>query len=247
MPVTGDISDKAVVVWLDDGNTLGAFTQSIAVLAVHSTFSGSLDAAPTRLQWGPQLDTGRNRFVDKFIDQTDAGWMLMIDSDMRFDPDVLDRLLATARATPTLNGMPPITSGLTWLYDQEKGQLPSAVRRDPDTGLPMNLVPSDFSEPGEILDVDGTGAACLLVHRDVYLDLGRNPFDRIKIDDIWVSEDYSFGLKARDAGHRIIVDTGVTFDHGKLQFMTRESYDSQAVRVVDNSEEPLIGPVEVVA
>lgn len=235
--LNGEINDKAVVVWLDDGNTLGAFTQSLVVLGVHSTFSGELDAAPTRLQWGPQLDTGRNRFVDKFIEQTTAGWMLMVDSDMRFDPDVLDRLLATARATPTINGMPPITSGLTWLYDREKGQLPSAVRRDPDTGLPMNLVPSDFGEEGEILDVDGTGAACLLVHRDVYLDLGRNPFDRIQIDDVWVSEDYSFGLKARDAGHRIIVDTGVTFDHGKLQFMTRESYDAQAVRLADGSTE----------
>ena len=222
------MSGLSVVAWLDHGDVRGAFTASLVALTAYSTVHGLLDAAPARLEHGPVLDVGRNRLVAKFLDQTDADWLLMVDGDMAFYPDVLERLLRTARLTPTLLDTPAIVSGLAYTSTEETGQR-AAMYRLNDDGHPATV---DTWDDGEVIDVDATGAACLLVHRDVYVDLMPGPFDRIELDGHLLGEDFSFGLTARKAGHRIVVDTGVEFRHIKYGFLDTDSYRRQQERVV---------------
>ncbi len=231
--------NTAVVAWLDHGDTRGVFTACMVALGVYSTVNRHLAAAPVRLEHGPLLDVGRDKLVDKFITQTDADWLLMVDSDMAFEPDALQRLLDTANTTPTLLDTPPIVSGLAYSSTLETGQYPAmykrdAVRRDGtsyDDDYPRSFY--DW-ELGDIVDVDATGAACLLVHRDVYMGMREDDrsvaFDRtIRLDGRLLGEDMAFGLKARELGHRIVVDTGVEFRHIKYGFLDHDSYLRQEI------------------
>ena len=209
----------ALVAWMDHGDTKGAFTQSLVNLGFYSTIKELLAGAPRRLEHGPTLDTGRNLMVDKFL-ETDAAWLLMIDADMTFDPDALGRLIKTAETTPTLLDTPPIVSGLAYTKTYTDGQHPAMYRLD-DDGLTQPF--TDWTL-GDVVDVDATGAACLLVHRDVYLDLLPGPFDRYRLAGRMLGEDIAFGLNARKKAHRIVVDTGVEFRHLKLGYLDHASW-----------------------
>ena len=74
--------------------------------------------------------------------------------------------------------------------------------------------------------MDATGAACLLVHRDVFAKTERW-FDRRQIDGEWVGEDLSFCLKVREAGYDVLVDTALEFDHLRAGRMNWETYESR--------------------
>ena len=58
----------------------------------HSIGAGILGGT-IRIDSGPILDVGRNRLAAAFLD-TSAEWLLMVDTDMTFPPDALERLLA---------------------------------------------------------------------------------------------------------------------------------------------------------
>src|SRR5206468_643087 len=45
---------------------------------------------------GANITNARNEVVDAFLDQHDADWLWFIDTDMTFDPDILDRLVKAA-------------------------------------------------------------------------------------------------------------------------------------------------------
>ncbi len=217
--------NRAVVGWLDHGDTRGAFTACVVALGVYSTVNQHLDAAPVRLEWGPLLDVGRDRLVEKFLTQTDSDWLLMVDSDMAFEPDALARLLDTAKSTKTLLDTPAIVSGLAYSSTIETGQYPAMYKLN-EKGYPLSFY--DW-EKGDVVDVDATGAACLLVHREVYMTMP-HAFDRtIRIDGRLLGEDMAFGLKARELGHRIVVDTNIEFRHIKYGFLDHDSYLRQQV------------------
>ena len=211
--------NRAVVGWLDHGDVRGAFTACLAALTAYSTVNRHLDAAPARLEHGPLLDVGRDKLVTKFLTQTDADWLLMIDGDMAFEPDALARLLDRANSTKTLMDTPAIVSGLAYSSTLETGQYPAMYKLN-DDGYPQAF--TDWQK-GDIVDVDASGAACLLVHRDVYLGMP-NAFDRtLRMDGHLLGEDIAFGLKARALGHRIVVDTNVEFRHIKYGYLDHDS------------------------
>ncbi len=231
------MANGAVVGWLDHGDTRGAFTACLVALTAYSTVNGHLDAAPARLEWGPLLDVGRDRLVEKFLTQTDADWLLMVDSDMAFEPDALGLLLDRAKSTKTLLDTPAIVSGLAYSSTIETGQYPAMYKVN-DDGYPQAFY--DWRK-GDVVDVDATGAACLLVHREVFMTMP-HAFDRTeRIDGRLLGEDMAFGLKARKLGHRIVVDTNVEFRHIKYGFldhdsMVRQDQARDAVKAQEQAE-----------
>ena len=216
------MEEKAVVGWTDHGLTRGEFTASLADLVAYSIVN-RVYAGKLRLEYGPVMDTARNLLVEQFL-ETPADWLLQIDTDHSYAPSVLHELLEVARSAPTLVGTPPpIVSGLTWGYLLDRGQYPVVYRLD-DEGHPRIAYDTDWTR-GDVIDVDTTGAACLLVHRDVFGKMEHGTwFDRMQIDGKWVGEDLSFGLRAREGGNRIICATGVEFKHIKAGFLDWNSY-----------------------
>lgn len=172
---------------------------------------------------------GRNEITAAFL-ASDAEWLWFVDTDMGFSPDTVDRLIESAKA----NG-----SGVT-------GALCFAQQRDTDLaaapfhGQYFRIVPTlyEFTEVKETGEkgwrtinryqrnawqqVAGTGAACLLIHRDAAEAVGPDPFQPITLPDgggkdtpRTYSEDLSFCIRAAAAGVTVAVDTSVKTTHHK--------------------------------
>lgn len=170
---------------------------------------------PTRGFPGDGLIRARNAAV-KHLLSSDAEWLWTLDTDIGFPAGCLARLLAHT-------GTHRIVSGLyyTVLERGDDGMgAPSDWRPLP---LAMKRVGNGFQEYGGytdgLMEVDGVGAGCLLVHRDVFTSIG---------DDGWYDllgtwgEDFSFCVRAADAGHKILCDPTIPLTHHKQIWLRTE-------------------------
>jgi GT2 family glycosyltransferase len=191
---------------------------------------GSLD-----MEGGATIARNRNRLVDMFLKESDADWLLQIDTDMVFDPDLVERLVEAAHPVDR-----PIVGGLCFavMNDQSRTIWPTLYAFVPGVQRLRRLTqyPADT-----LIPVSGTGAACLLVHRTVLEAMrdARTPegrlrfppprpwFDETKFYEIGddgqaiqetgdeYSEDLSFCLRAQALGFAVHVHTGVRLGHVK--------------------------------
>jgi GT2 family glycosyltransferase len=185
---------------------------------VHARFMTSvLDAVDRRgyayieEESGPNLSGARNRLVSRFL-ESEAEWLFMVDTDIVFRDDVIERLL--------LNGA-SIVSAMVYV-DGDK-PFPMAYRRlaDVSVGMPLFMAMDEWQE-GSCVEVDAVGAGCLLVHRDVYSDIARRIpnraalwFQETVIGERLIGEDISFCMKASQLGYKIFIDTSVNVGHIK--------------------------------
>lgn len=176
------------------------------------------------------IASARSEIAHYFLNSTDSEWLFMVDSDMSFGPDTVDRLVQSAE-----------TNNVKIL-----GALCFAQKRDPDLQQgPYHVVRyriqptiyqyAEVKQTGEkgfqsitkykrdaFQEVSGTGAACILIHRDVLKDLGADPFYPITDPNAGgngtsrsFGEDLSFCIRVAAAGHRIGVDTSIKTAHYK--------------------------------
>jgi hypothetical protein len=171
---------------------------------------------------GPNIARARNALTRAFL-ATNAEWLLTVDTDMVFAPDVLDRLIAAADPVlrpvmgafclmqETLDG-----EGLPTLYEVAEGVNGLGFARYTEW-------PDDA-----VIRVGATGTGCLLVHRGVFEILDA---DERTHDDVWpwfreaslhgrpIGEDFTFMLRCGVAGIPIHVHTGVRVGHIKSTMM----------------------------
>lgn len=183
----------------------------------------------------------RNTIAENFLN-TPAEWLFMVDTDMGFQSDIVERLIASAEANNAL-----VVGALA--FAQKAAALPETSLR----ARRLKLVPTlyDYVELGEekgfrpravyVRDafqwVDGTGAACILIHRDALTAVGPDPFRPILVPDALpggrareFSEDLSFCARLANAGVAIGVDTSVKTTHHKGGiFLDEETYRAQEV------------------
>jgi hypothetical protein len=171
----------------------------------------------------------RSEIAAYFLAHTDAEWLFMVDSDMGFAADTVDRMVASAEA----NSVPVL------------GALAFAQKQDPDLApgdfgaVRMRIQPTLYSYQeranGErgfqsitkyrrdaFQHVAGTGAACLLIHREALAAVGPEPF--MPVTDPLAgghgtprtfSEDLSFCIRVQAAGLDMGVDTSIKTTHYK--------------------------------
>ncbi len=177
------------------------------------------------------LPQARNRVVEHFL-RGKAAWLWLIDTDMGFGPDTVERLLAAADPETR-----PIIGGLCFAQrelgdDGYGGQqtIPTPTIFDWHTdGNGMGAFEVRVAyERDALVRCDGTGAACLLIHRGVLerIQVAHGPawFDRIPARDGSVGEDLSFCMRARELGIPIHVHTGVRTTHMKTLWLAEEHY-----------------------
>lgn len=175
--------------------------------AIHSVY-------PTR-GFTNGLVQARNDAVKHFL-ASDAEWLWTLDTDIGFPPDCLVRLLAHG------NGY-RVVSGLYYTvleYGSDGMGAPAEWRPLP---LAMRREGSGFRELDSYegaVEVDGVGAGCLLVHREVFeaIDMGDGWYDQI---GTW-GEDFSFCERARSRGYRILCDTTIPLTHHKQIWLRHE-------------------------
>lgn len=166
---------------------------------------------------GPNISRSRNMLVAGFLEDFDAPWLFMADTDMLFAADTLDRLIAAADPAER-----PVVGGLCFTENPGGPPLPTLyeLTRDGD-GQPAFARHETWPDDG-LVRVTATGAACLLIHRDALEAAGKvsgDPaapwFRESVIGCALVGEDLTFCLRCGVAGIPVHVHTGVRAGHMK--------------------------------
>jgi len=166
------------------------------------------------------LAKARNRLVDEFLhndDYAECEWLWFCDTDMVFPPETLHRMIARAMQCDI-----KILGALCVIVTSD-GPVPTLFIDHPDT---ITQVLLDW-EPDQVGEVAATGTGCILIHRSVLTDLfdksggSKNCWFNFDVRTgengaEWaLGEDVSFCLRAREAGHKVYVDTTMHVGHHK--------------------------------
>lgn len=177
----------------------GVFADSLAALMRANTYG--LIAR----ECGPDVAGGRNAVADEFL-QGPGGWLLWLDADMVFAPDLARRLLGVAHPKKR-----PVVSALACVAPRGGHVHPNVYSFDPDTcqawvdeGLPAD----------QLVEVDATGLACTLIHRTVLERVTREFGPPFALDGT-NGEDLSFMARVRALGIPVHVHTGIHAGHEK--------------------------------
>lgn len=178
---------------------------------------------------------GRNAIAGKFLDETDCEWLFMVDSDMGFAADTVDRLIDSADPTER-----PVVGGLCFslrrdtageFYGQKYVVVPTCyefVDSEDEVGFRSII---DYPRDS-MLQVGGTGAACLIIHRNALVAV-RDKFGPTWFDPITYpgggptfSEDLSFCVRLAACDLPVWVNTGIRTTHDKHGvFLDEDEYD----------------------
>lgn len=182
-------------------------------------------------QSGPRIAETRTRIVTQFLDSEPlarAQWLVMVDSDMVFTHDDVHDLLE--RADPVER---PILGGLCFAGQSVDTMWPTLYRATrPTPGGPIDMEKIRDYPAGQMVEVDATGAAFLVVHRGVLERMreafpGAYPWFVEGHVDSWGrphGEDIAFCLRAKSLGYPVHVDTRVRVGHVKQIILTEELY-----------------------
>lgn len=213
--------------FLDPGHWSHCFGQSLIDLYLGDAFG-----AKRMVPHGKQLRdnaqaggivAGRNSIAATFLDDTECEWLFMVDSDMGFAADTVERLIESADQTAR-----PVVGGLCFslrresageFYGQKYVVTPTCyeyVDADDEVGFRSII---DYPRDA-VFPVAATGAACLLIHRMVLARMralgGDHWFDPIAHPAGKVfSEDLSFCLRLAALDIPLHVDTSVRTTHDK--------------------------------
>jgi GT2 family glycosyltransferase len=181
-----------------------------------------------------RIPAGRNDITEAFLDRSEAEWLWMVDADMGFAPDTVDRLVESADKYQR-----PVLGGLC--FGQKRVATgPGHVERfapfptiyqfeERETEVGFRIV-TDYPRD-TVVPVGATGAACLLIHRTV-LELVRK-----RVGDGWwdpivhpkgttFSEDMSFCIRVAAVGKTVHVDTSVKTSHHKNVYLDEEWFEA---------------------
>lgn len=210
--------DHAVVGYVHPGTVRAEFCASLLATAMEGRTP--LDSVLT-LESGPNISTARNKLVRDFLDRQRAPWLLMVDTDMVFGADVLDRLVADADPVDR-----PVLGALCFSLDA--GMLvPTMYELTEAEGGRAAFVRYERWPEDACVRVTATGAACLLLHRSA--------LERVEkaVGDVaapWfretaagpmalMGEDMTFCLRCAAADVPVYVHTGVRVGHMKTTML----------------------------
>lgn len=200
-----------------------------------------------------RLGAARNQAVKKFLEHTTAEWLLFVDSDMGFEPDLIERLLSAADPEER-----PVVGGLCFaqrFYGIGPGEAvrtlwqPTLYTRVTYGDGKVSWDPAYNYSSDAVVKVDGSGAACVLIHRTVLERIDGGWFTPLVIGEgpEHAGEDISFFERLYGLGVPVYVNTAAKTSHMKEQWFTEADYTdlrspaSSAVTVVipvkDNLEQ----------
>lgn len=189
---------------------------------------------------GANISAQRNACVMNFLGRSSANWLLMLDSDMTFEEDLIDNLLnaadkderpivgalAFAKGVRSLGGGRP---DISTLWEAEPLLFPTIYQWTANEENPRLVVTMDYEE-NELVQVAATGAACLLVHRSAFERIVSDDPYRWFREERWpgemqrMSEDLTFCRLAGEAGMPVYVHTGIRTGHEKTSVIGERAF-----------------------
>ena len=212
--------NEVVIAYLHGTMVHADFSQSLLFMCMASETPIS---AVVALASGPNLSTGRNMACRLFLTQHQSPWLFMCDTDMVLSLDTLDRLIATADPVER-----PVLGGFCMKRDLDETVTPTLFKFVSDRY--GGLMPAPYPQYPEntVMRVEGTGAACLLIHRSVLEAVEKETGDRAApwfretdcaMPGQLMGEDLTFCLRCASAGIPIHVHTGIKVGHVKTQII----------------------------
>lgn len=159
------------------------------------------------------LPRARSIVHDQFLNDIPESteWLVMLDSDVAPPPDWIDRLVKHHRRDPRKK----MLGG--WYRKKADPHAPVLYHEQPikDTSGELqtpryNQFTEDEVAEGGIIRVDGSGAGCWLMHREVAEALGESPYDLHEGDG---GEDLYICRKVRELGYNIYIDLSIACAH----------------------------------
>lgn len=228
--------------YLHPGHLANCFSESVADMMMHDLVGARRMTSHAFGKMGKECGAngiveGRNRLANAVVSESDADWLLMIDSDMGFDGDTLERLLASADRNER-----PVVGGLCFASKSD-GKGPMFARRYKMTPTIYDFYEDDDKvgfvarmnyERDTLQECGATGAACILIHRtvleavrDKYGPVWFNPITHPKGQTVF-GEDMSFCVRVAACGFPLWVDSSVKTTHDKgFVFLDEEMFDRQ--------------------
>jgi len=206
---------QVLVCYAHGGTVAGEFARTLADNLIRN--SGRIAGQSVQIG-GPMIADHRNALVEKFLVQ-DAEWMWMVDTDMVLPSGTLKGLLTSAHWKDR-----PVVGALCFGSNRYANKFFPTIYAWTEEGLARgdNI---DFRNQG-LIEVDGTGAACILIHRSVLEKVAeefpppKGPFEFGWFDgpsgqQERIGEDLMFSVRVRNAGFPIYVDCDVQVGHWK--------------------------------
>lgn len=159
-------------------------------------FAGVISTeSATYLAWARNLIAGR------FLDETKAEYLLFIDTDQSFKPNLFEALVRHADENTIV--------GARYFGFNRRNRAVSPMFND------MDMKPWDNHHDNALLEVGAMGTGCMLIHREI-LKTVPPPWFHYREDGLTImGEDFAFCVKAREHGVRLLVDTSITLPHAK--------------------------------
>lgn len=158
----------------------------------------------------------RNNLAKAAI-KAEADWVLWLDSDMTFPPDLLQRMLKICEENSLdfLSGLyfrrnPPYS---TVLYDRLEAT---------ENGASFTTLES---VPDGLFEIGGCGFGGVLMKTDVIMDV-MGKFKRMFDPLDGLGEDLSFCWRARQCGYKLYCDSSLEMGHVGYAEITREYFDA---------------------
>lgn len=230
---------EVAIAYLHPGEVSASFTMSLLKLMLHETARTGMPPFILAQRCGTLgIVQGRNDTARNFLDETGCQWLLMVDSDMGFPPDSVERLL---RSADRMNR--PVMGGLCFGLRRESTDPDTQAERfrtfptiyawrefDDRVGFEVRV---DYPRD-QVIPASATGAAFVLVHRRALEKVrdrdGDNWFTQVThpTGPTTFSEDMSFCVRLAAAEVPVHVNTAVKTSHDKGGvFLDETTWDRQ--------------------
>lgn len=218
--------EKVSVGWCDAGQVDGTFAADLFMLA--GSRRRELDMV-LRVEGSALVSRSRNELVKKFLDESTAEWLWMLDADHSFSVKDFDRLchFADRHHAPVMAGV--YFGG--WRSDPWLAPIPLIFRK---TSQDPSWEPVWDYPHNQVIEVDAAGTGCLLIHRSVLMHLRENAPANLgpdwcwfldgPVNGRWVGEDLIFCERVKAAGFPIHAHTGAQLLHRKHVWLGEKQY-----------------------
>lgn len=219
------------------GDTRMEFTQSLLAITQHAHARTKVIAAMGRIASG-NLALHRNETLEDFL-VTGAEWAWLLDDDEQIAPDTLDKLHEVADVTGVR-----VVGGLYSNIGMDGNLIPMAYYLDPDTDRTVNYTAANVGrkirDGGKSVLVDSTGCGCLLIHRDVIVEMLERfgapmpwfandiALDMVTKAPVVQGEDHTFFRRLREIGHKVQLRIDTEITHFKTMAIDNDHLVRQA-------------------
>lgn len=159
---------------------------------------------------------------DSLIDQMQGDWILMLDTDIIFEPDVVAQMLHKMEKhdIDVLLGVYPY-----------KGTVHAPVLYGYNPETKNRFVIGDWDKRFDVIECDGGGAGCLMIRKNVVKKIKETGESLFAIREPF-SEDNSFFLRLRDAGIKAYFSPNIKLEHLIYRGLSVDKDFPQSDRIV---------------